>query len=112
MNPDQFAVDATAAMVAAFSLVGLLLATLILIVVWMWKRHVNRVDILEREKANKESTDARFDSVQKQLAEHIADDRVVHGKIHESIEKTNSELHQTNLLLTKIAAQQSAVRDL
>lgn len=72
---------------------------------WGFKRWVKRVDTIEREKANKASTDARFEQLTAAIEKHMDDDHQVHREISASIKETNAELQKANVALATIAAK-------
>lgn len=62
---------------------------------WLLKRWVDRIDIIDAEKANKQSTDERFNKTIETLEKHVEDDRNIHKEISDRI-------GETNLLLAKL----------
>ena len=64
-----------------------LLAAWVGLASWIGTTQVKRIDALEREKASRASTDARFDRVMATLEEHDKKDDVAHAllldKLHE-----------------------------
>jgi len=78
----------------AGSLIVFLITGWVWMISWMGKRWVSRLDKVEAEKANKQSTDERFDKTLQQMERHIDEDRAIHKEISDRIGKTNDVLMQ------------------
>ena len=69
------------------------------------KRQAARVDELYKLKANKDSTDKRFEDTLDAINNHIEEDRDMHQRIGEKIDRTNDNLTQTNVSLAKLVGR-------
>jgi hypothetical protein len=61
-------------------------------------------------KANRESTNKRFDHMLDSLDSHIAEDRDVHARIVERLDTMSDRISETNVLVAKIVGEMAARR--
>lgn len=73
----------------------------------MLRRLFTRQDALERDKANRESVDKRFEALLDEIREqrgdlkgHEAEDRIAHREVLGEIKETNREMKETNRQLS------------
>lgn len=71
----------------------------------MFRRLFSKQDQLERDKANRESIDKRFDETLTRIDQHMADDRQMHADIGRRLDETNRHLSMTNATLANLAGR-------
>ena len=86
-------------------LLGAVVVAWLSVLSWIGKRIVARVDHIEDRKANRESTDQRFDRIMDQIDAHIREDRDTHQMIADKIDLTNERLGETNVAIAGILGE-------
>jgi hypothetical protein len=71
----------------------------------MFRRLFNKQDELARDKANRESTDARFGEMFQRMDQHMVEDREMHKDVGRKLDQTNSLLATTNANLANLAGR-------
>lgn len=92
-------------------IVSLLLALIVSVVGFMGKRLFERTDELANGKANRDSTDKRFEDVLQRYDAHVREDREIHMEIGRKLDRTNEHLSVTNTTLAALAGRFEATRD-
>lgn len=90
--------------------VGGIGALTVAILGWAGKRQIDRIDQIEKRKANKDSTDARFAEMLSSLNRHIDEDRGTHQLFREAQERTQQEQSKTNVILAEMVGELRALR--
>ena len=81
-------------------LIGGLGALLVSAYTWIFANTIGRVRRLEDGKANKKSTDDRFDRVLSEIDEHRKEDRDIHTKLFSESQRANETLARIEGALT------------
>lgn len=71
----------------------------------MFRRLFAKHDELEKSKANKDSTDARFEEMMADFKAHVNEDRDMHKDVLAEIRETNRHLSITNATLANLVGR-------
>lgn len=81
--------------------IGTLWGMFVLLFSAVAKRQIGRIDRLEDAKANRASTDARFERLFAKQEEHSAEDRAIHGQLISTLNEMNGRLANIEGRLSK-----------
>jgi hypothetical protein len=84
---------------------GGLLGVILVVFGEMFRRLFAKQDQLERDKADRELTDRRFDEVLDRFDRHLTEDREMHSEVGRKLDETNRHLSITNSTLANLAGR-------
>jgi hypothetical protein len=84
---------------------GGLLGVILVVFGEMFRRLFAKQDQLERDKADRVSTDNRFDEILDRFDRHLTEDREMHQEVGRKLDETNRHLSLTNATLANLAGR-------